>query len=99
MEKVRFAQEYQADGYLKQQLRELKTKQQEALTRIQPLLIRYRILSIADVPSRIQQLTTQQAQVGRGQELGNLFPEAVTEATLKTVLYNWRSNKHWKKAS
>ena len=36
---------------------------------------------------RIQQLTTQQAQVGRGQELatqlGNLFPEAVTEATLK----------------
>ena len=53
MEKVRFAQEYQADGYLKQQLRELKTKQQEALTRIQPLLI------------------------------GNLFPEAVTEATLK----------------
>ena len=87
MEKVRFAQEYQADGYLKQQLRELKTKQQEALTRIQPLLIRYRILSIADVPMRIQQLTTQQAQVGRGQELathlGNLFPEAVTEATLK----------------
>ena len=48
MEKVRFAQEYKADGYLKQQL-ELKTKQQEALTRIQPLLIRYRILSIADV--------------------------------------------------
>ncbi|MGC3772808.1 hypothetical protein ACPTJF_23675, partial [Enterococcus faecalis] len=44
MEKVRFAQDYQADGYLKQQLRELKTKQQEALTRIQPLLIRYRIL-------------------------------------------------------
>lgn len=87
MEKVRFAQEYQADGYLKQQLRELKTKQQEALTRIQPLLIRYRILSIADVPIRIQQLTTQQAQVGRGQELatqlGNLFSEAVTEATLK----------------
>ena len=32
MEKVRFAQEYKADGYLKQQLRELKTKQQEINT-------------------------------------------------------------------
>jgi hypothetical protein len=45
----RFAQEYQADGYLKQQLRELKTKQQEALTRIQPLLIRYPVLVAAPV--------------------------------------------------
>ncbi|MEI5993711.1 ATP-binding protein [Candidatus Enterococcus mansonii] len=54
MEKVRFAQEYQADAYTRQMIRELKDKQQQVIEQGQPLMRRFQIESINEIPIRLR---------------------------------------------
>ncbi|MBP2099392.1 ATP-binding protein [Enterococcus rivorum] len=82
MEKIKFAQEYQADAYSRQTIRELKTKQHDLVEEIRPLLKKYGIVSIESVPQQLQAYQTQDKRKNRYQEiraiLGDLYEEGTT---------------------
>lgn len=69
MEKVRFAQEYQADAYTRQSIRELKEKQQQVVEQGQTLLRRFQIPSINEIPDKLQSYQTATANNKRKEEL------------------------------
>lgn len=79
MEKIKFAQEYQADAYTKQGIRELKEKHHDLLNDIQPLLEQYKIKAIDEIPIQLQAYQTSWKQTNRYEEitamLGNLYEE------------------------
>ncbi|MGX7264601.1 ATP-binding protein [Enterococcus crotali] len=81
MEKVRFAQEYQADAYTRQTIREVKEKQQQVLDQSRPLLQRFQIASINDIPDKVQKYQETTANHRRQQELQKmlvgLYPESI----------------------
>ncbi|WP_348921050.1 ATP-binding protein [Enterococcus rotai] len=81
MEKVRFAQEYQADAYTRQTIREVKEKQQQVSDQSRPLLQRFQIASINEIPNKIQHYQETSANHRRKQELQKmligLYPEAI----------------------
>jgi uncharacterized protein YhaN len=54
MEKIRFTQEHQADAYTRQTMRELKEKQQAVLETARPLLQRFGLTAIAEIPEKLQ---------------------------------------------
>lgn len=82
MEKIKFAQEYQADAYLRQNVRELKEKQYDLLETSNPLLSQYQIDSIEQIPQQLQAYQTQKTQKNRYEEisaiLGDLYEEGTT---------------------
>lgn len=81
MEKVRFAQEYQADAYTRQTIREVKEKQQQVIDQSRPLLQRFQITSINEIPNKIQHYQETTANHRRKQELQKmligLYPETI----------------------
>lgn len=81
MEKVRFAQEYQADAYTRQTIREVKEKQQQVIDQSRPLLQRFQITSINEIPNKIQHYQETSANHRRKQELQKmligLYPETI----------------------
>ncbi|WP_430606779.1 hypothetical protein IGJ55_003049 [Enterococcus sp. AZ170] len=81
MEKIRFAQEYQADAYTRQTIREVKEKQQQVLDQSKPLLQRFQIASINEIPKKVQRYQTASANHKRKQELETMllgvYPEAI----------------------
>ncbi|MGX7150048.1 ATP-binding protein [Enterococcus ureasiticus] len=80
MEKVRFAQEYQADAYSRQTIREVKEKQQQVIDQARPLLQRFQINSINEIPDKVQSYQEGKANHKRKQELQTmlvgLYPES-----------------------
>lgn len=86
MEKIKFAQEYQADVYLRQNIRELKEKQHHLLEDIQPLLLQYQIASVDEIPQQLKAFQTQKTQKNRYEELqailGDLYEDGTTAETL-----------------
>jgi uncharacterized protein YhaN len=54
MERIRFSQEHQADAYTRQTMRELKEKQQDVLETARPLLRRFGLATIAEIPEKLQ---------------------------------------------
>lgn len=80
MEKVRFAQEYQADAYTRQTIREVKEKQQQVIDQADILLYRFQIASINEIPSKLQNDQEAAATYKRKQELqtmlAGLYPES-----------------------
>ncbi|OJG74850.1 hypothetical protein RV12_GL002267 [Enterococcus quebecensis] len=79
MEKVRFAQEYQADAYTRQTIREVKEKQQQVLDQARPLLYRFQIASINEIPSKLQGYQEANANHKRKQELQGMLAGLYTE--------------------
>ncbi|OJG23387.1 hypothetical protein RU98_GL001882 [Enterococcus caccae] len=81
MEKVRFAQEYQADAYTRQTIREVKEKQQQVVNESSLLLQRFQIDSINEIPNKIQEYQEANANNRRQQELTKmlvgLYPESI----------------------
>jgi len=92
MEAIRFNHEAQATSYTKQVLRELKERKQALLNRMQPLLIRYQIMAMTDVPAWLQQLRKKKEQQLRAKELTQrlegLFQEPITKAQLHAQAQN-----------
>ncbi|WP_086314451.1 hypothetical protein A5821_002022 [Enterococcus sp. 7F3_DIV0205] len=80
MEKVRFAQEYQADAYTRQTIREVKEKQQQVTDQARPLLHRFQIASINEIPNKIKGYQEANANYKRKQELQRMlvgvYPES-----------------------
>ncbi|WP_207694785.1 hypothetical protein DOK67_0000713 [Enterococcus sp. DIV0212c] len=80
MEKVRFAQEYQADAYTRQTIREVKEKQQQVIDQAQPMLRRFQIASINEIPNKVKGYQEATANHKRKQELQTmltgLYPES-----------------------
>lgn len=73
MEKVRFAQEYQADAYSRQTIREVKEKQQQVIDQARPLLQRFQIGSINEIPEMVQSYQKATANHKRKQELQTML--------------------------
>ncbi|PZL72456.1 hypothetical protein CI088_10555 [Enterococcus plantarum] len=73
MEKVRFAQEYQADAYSRQTIREVKEKQQQVIDQARPLLQRFQLGSINEIPDMVQSYQKATANHKRKQELQTML--------------------------
>lgn len=73
MEKVRFAKEYQADAYSRQTIREVKGKQQHVIDQASPLLQRFQMNSINEIPEKIQGYQEATANHKRKQELQTML--------------------------
>ncbi|MGM0219332.1 AAA family ATPase [Enterococcus sp. AZ126] len=73
MEKVRFAKEYQADAYSRQTIREVKEKQQHVIDQASPLLQRFQMNSINEIPAKIQGYQEATANHKRKQELQTML--------------------------
>ncbi|MBO0421297.1 ATP-binding protein [Enterococcus plantarum] len=73
MEKVRFAQEYQADAYSRQTIREVKEKQQQVIDQARPMLQRFQIGSINEIPEMVQSYQKATANHKRKQELQTML--------------------------
>lgn len=81
MEKVRFAQEYQADAYSRQSIREVKEKQQQVMEQAKPLLQRFQIASINEIPIKIQSYQESTANQKRKQELQTMLVGLYSESS------------------
>lgn len=81
MEKVRFAQEYQADAYSRQTIREVKEKQQQVFDQARPLLQQFQIASINEIPEKIQLSQEVSANHKRKQELQSMLVGLYTESS------------------
>ena len=73
MEKVRFAKEYQADAYSRQTIREVKEKQQHVIDQASPLLQRFQMNSVNEIPEKIQSYQEATANHKRKQELQTML--------------------------
>lgn len=86
MEQVRFAKEYRADAYIRQRVAEQREKQQSILLKVKPLLSKWGLRSLEEVPQRIQENQQRLAQETRKQELqillGDMYPNLVSQAEL-----------------
>ena len=73
MEKIRFTQEYQADAYTRQSIRELKEKQQQVVDQGRPLMLRFQIGSVNEIPEKLQSYQQETASQKRKQELQTML--------------------------
>ncbi|MFD2307020.1 ATP-binding protein [Enterococcus termitis] len=73
MEKIRFAQEYQADAYTRQTIREVKEKQQLVNEQAVPLLRRFQIAAINEIPDKLKRYQNTTASQKRKQELQTML--------------------------
>jgi uncharacterized protein YhaN len=87
MEAMRFNHEAQATSYTKQLMRELKEKKQALLNRLQPLLIKFQIPTMEEIPQWLQQLKNKQSKLLRAKELTirleGIYPKKVTKTELE----------------
>lgn len=91
MEQIRFSQGNQIDIYTKQSLKEIREKQQRVLEDAHPLLYKYQILALEDVPGKMQVYTQNESVGDRLEELQHLlkgiYTEDVSEQQLLTRKY------------
>ncbi|OJG93412.1 hypothetical protein RV15_GL000014 [Enterococcus silesiacus] len=73
MEKVRFAQEYQADAYTRQSIRELKDKQQQVIEQGRTLMHHFQISSINEIPDKLRSYQTASSNHKRKNELQHML--------------------------
>lgn len=81
MEQVRFAQEYQADAYTRQTLREIKEKQQHVIEQAKPLLRQFNIMSINEIPDKVQEYQESYAKLKRKTELQTMLADLDFESS------------------
>ncbi|MHC5227865.1 ATP-binding protein [Enterococcus sp. LJL99] len=83
MEKVRFAQEYQSDNYTRQTLKEVKEKQAELVKKYQPLLRKFQLHSVEEIPHKLKSLQsstdTQKRKAELNEMLGSLYANTTKE--------------------
>lgn len=91
MEQLRFSQGNKVDIYTKQSLKEVREKQQNVLELARPLLYNYQILSIEDVPEKMQSYTQNESVGKRLAELEPLvkemYPDDISEQQLLAQKY------------
>lgn len=85
MEKVRFAQTHQASQQTRQAIKEVKRKQKELQTSLQPTLEAAGLSYISDVPSYLQKAATSDSQERRKQELAGMLAPIFAEKSWTTA--------------
>lgn len=86
MEKIRFAQEYQADTYTQQSIREINEKQRQVTDAIHPLLYKLKIESINQIPVQLDQYRQGKSVQQRKEELQQLLAGVYQEAEQPAML-------------
>ncbi|MTD41949.1 AAA family ATPase [Erwinia sp. CPCC 100877] len=81
MERIRFTQEHQADDYARQTMRELKEKQQNVLETAGPLLQRFGLTAIAEIPEKLQKNQAAAHDQNRKAELQTMLAGLYDEQT------------------
>ncbi|MCB5953695.1 ATP-binding protein [Enterococcus sp. CWB-B31] len=86
MEQHRLLQESRTDSYTKQSIKEVKEKQHRVFEEAQPLLYKYQILAIDDVPEKLQDYQQTQTTDSRKKELERLLMNLYEENTTLSQL-------------
>lgn len=92
MEKIRFEQEYQADAYTRQTIREVKEKQQQIDEQLTPLLHRFQIDSINRIPDKLKSYQNTTTNKKRKKELQSMLAGLYTDTTVIKELPVSRQN-------
>lgn len=82
MEKIRFEQEYQADAYTRQTIREVKEKQHQVDEQLSPLVHRFQIDSINEIPNKLKSYQNTTASKKRKQELQSMLAGIYNDTTM-----------------
>ncbi|MGM0126097.1 hypothetical protein IGI37_003498 [Enterococcus sp. AZ194] len=97
MEQLKFAQSYQQNTLLKQQMNQVRRKQKEALAEQTDLFKETGIAYLSEIPARLQQEEEGQKNRSRYEELtqtiGQLFPEELTEGGLNELMETVSTSK------
>lgn len=85
MEKIRFAQEYQSDNYTRQTLKEAKEKQANLVEEHQPILNKFQIHSVEEIPNELINLQSSKDRQKRKVELSEMLGSLYTTITKEQV--------------
>lgn len=85
MEKVRFAQEYQSDNYIRQTLKEVKEKQTDLIKKNQLLLQKFQLQAVEEIPNKLNYLQSSTDNQKRKTELNEMLGSLYADRTKEQV--------------